>query len=1068
MLIELTMRAMNPTGSGMFSGCGERVAGRGILFGERAVGMETGSAFFGHIARDFLKGSEVRNMGAGVSKTLCALLFLLITLILRPALAEKFQLISAIDVSQSPVAGGNGDSFTPIISADGRFVLFSSSANNLLTLANGDPIPVRGASKMNLFVRDRTNGTTALVSVNAAGNAGGNGNSFPSAISADGRFVLFESTASDLVPGDTNSVNDVFLRDLVSGVTLLVSTNGSGGVANDQSHSPVMTRDGRYIAFVSAASNLTIGDSNGIPDVFLRDMQAAATMLVSFGALPTNTAPSAGSSENPEISADGRYVAFQSTATNLVPGVTTSGDIYVRDTVAALTRHASVDARALFGTTNAVCFNHALSADGNYVAYEVSTNQPTSTNASGMILRFSVASGETEVVNTNANRATIAFEENHSLAMTPDGRFIAFVGNTNDNSGTTKAIYLWDGLDATTKLVSGDFNDFVSPGSISDSPAMDVSGRFVAFLSSSTNLVTNSLFGEFHLYLRDVQSGTTRLMAMDTNGAGAPLSPATDLSISSNGQFVAFESQDTGLVSNDRNRDYDVFVAGVDSGNAELISVRLPSLPSLSPNGPSFISSSSISSNGNFVGFTSDADNLVAGDTNTCRDVFVRNRQNGTVTLVSVATNGGPADGPSTDVSITPDGRFVVFTSSADNLVAGDNNKVTDVFLRDLQTVQTVLVSVNTNATGTGNNVSSLPIVSSDGKYVLFRSTATDIAPGSFAAGSGNLFLRNLQANITVALTTNYGGPETMTPNGKYVAFGEVLSGKFYVRDSDTSAVIYTGYGGANGALALALSDDGRWLAYESSGSAPASLIAVDLVAHTNVLIYSGYFPPLMQPRFSKDGRRLAYTAKAGTFSTFTNEIYLYDFATASNLLVSHAMDSSAGASSNSDSPTISADGRFIAYRSYAPEIVDGDTNSATDIFLYDSVTQITKSISDSRFGNFASDNFSSSPVFSPDGQTLIFESWSSDLSGIDYNHNCDLLAYPFLFVSIAPGSSSGKVVISWPYMAGASYRVEYKNALLDTAWQTLAGTVAYAGNRAYLTNQTLAADQKYYRVVSY
>jgi hypothetical protein len=223
-----------------------------------------------------------------------------------------------------------------------------------------------------------------------------------------------------------------------------------------------------------------------------------------------------------------------------------------------------------------------------------------------------------------------------------------------------------------------------------------------------------------------------------------------------------------------------------------------------------------------------------------------------------------------------------------------------------------------------------------------------------------------------------------------------------------------------------------------------------------------------MQPRFSKDGRRLAYTAQSGTFSSFTNEIYLYDFSTEKNLLVSHATASSAGASSNSDSATISADGRFVAYRSFAPEIVDGDTNSATDIYLYDSVTQTTKRISNSRFGAFASDSFSSSPVFSPDGQTLIFESWSSDLSGVDYNHNCDLFAYPLLFASIAPGPGSGQVVISWPYMAGVSYRVETKNTLLDAVWQTLAGTVAYAGNRAYLTNQTLSADQKFYRVVSY
>jgi Tol biopolymer transport system component len=292
---------------------------------------------------------EAKNMKGVSSKVVCVVVFWLTVLVTHPVAAEKLQLISAIDVSQSPAAGGNGDSLTPIISADGRYVLFSSSANNLLTLANGNPIPAFRVPMMNVFVRDRTNGTTTLVSVNAAGNAGGNGNSLPDAVSANGRFVLFESSASDLISDDTNGVNDIFLRDLVSGQTWLVSTNSTGGVANGESRSPVMTPDARYIAFVSVATNLTAVDTNTIADVFLRDMQAGTTILVSVGATATNTTPLAGSSENPEISADGRFVAFQSTATNLVPAVATSGDIYVRDTVTGLTAQASADARALFG-----------------------------------------------------------------------------------------------------------------------------------------------------------------------------------------------------------------------------------------------------------------------------------------------------------------------------------------------------------------------------------------------------------------------------------------------------------------------------------------------------------------------------------------------------------------------------------------------------------------------------------------------------------------------------------------------------------------------------------------------
>src|SRR4029079_18036557 len=130
----------------------------------------------------------------------------------------------------------------------------------------------------------------------------------------DNRYVLFESSATDLVPGDTNNATDVFVRDLTLGITRLASVNTNGIQANRGSRSSTMTPDGRYVAFVSAASDLVSNDTNGIPDIFVRDMQSGTTVCASAAAKPT----SAGTlSENPLLSADGRYVAFFSTATNL-------------------------------------------------------------------------------------------------------------------------------------------------------------------------------------------------------------------------------------------------------------------------------------------------------------------------------------------------------------------------------------------------------------------------------------------------------------------------------------------------------------------------------------------------------------------------------------------------------------------------------------------------------------------------------------------------------------------------------------------------------------------------------
>jgi Tol biopolymer transport system component len=205
------------------------------------------------------------------------------------AMGGAFQLLSVADPSQGITAGGSGDSWVPMLSLDGRYVLFASTANDLVLTTNNPPTPISSPLKLNVFLRDRTNGTTTLVSVNLTGLGGGNGGSLPADVSADGRYAAFESSASDLIPGDTNGTNDVFVRDLGIGVTRLVSAGTDGSVGNGASHSASMTPDGRYVAFVSAASNLVPDDTNGIPDVFVRDLQGGSNTLVSVGATSAGT-----------------------------------------------------------------------------------------------------------------------------------------------------------------------------------------------------------------------------------------------------------------------------------------------------------------------------------------------------------------------------------------------------------------------------------------------------------------------------------------------------------------------------------------------------------------------------------------------------------------------------------------------------------------------------------------------------------------------------------------------------------------------------------------------------------
>lgn len=986
------------------------------------------------------------------------------------------QSASVADLLQSPSDSAGGDSWSPVASSNGRFVLFASSANNLVAINSTNLLPLQPAPCFNVFLRDRTNATTTLVSASLAGNQGGNADSWPLAVSDDGSHALFESNASNLVPGDTNNTADVFVRDLVNDLTELISVSAYGGIANGVSRDSVMTPDGRYVAFASLATNLVAGDDNGIQDVCVRDRQNQTTTLVTVNA-------SRGQSNAPEITPDGRYVAFYSTSSNLVAGYQASGDIFVRDLTAGTTTWVSADARALLdsslNTTNGVCYSHALSANGDFVVYQASPIWGSTEATIGLILRHHLPSGNTVIIHTNAAVLTGYYEEAHHLELTPDGRFVAFVANANDTKGTNTCILRWDAESTTNELISGDLSNAVPANTFCKWPAIDASGRFIAFICNATNLSTNALSGEYHLFVRDVLTGGTRLVAVNTNGLGLPVSLACVPRMTADGGFVAFESSSETLTPGDRNHRFDVFTHNLMSKATELVSVRHAALPSSSPNDPSIPSRFSISDDGRFIPFSSTADNLTANDTNDCADVFIRDVLAGTNLLVSVNTNNiSSGNGASTGCAVSEDGRFVVFESLASDLVPGDTNNAQDVFVRDLQTRTTTLVSTSVNGSGPGNKNSYAPTISSDGRYVLFRGQATNLVD-PLVTGTENLFRRDLQSGTNQALTTAGVSFASMTRDGKYVLAGNapILGGtasSLSVWTLTNAAPAYTltqsGMSRAN------ISPDGKWIVFVTSGS----LRLRDRFGNTDRTLGNVFFSPTVGARFSDDSRFLVYattTKVTSNDSNSLNDVYLYDTLGATNFLISRAFATAGAGNGESDSPAINPDGRFVAFRSFASNLVPGDTNSSSDIFLHDRMSGATLLVSANSLGSSSGNSRSFDPLFSGDSQSLLFQSSASDLAAGDSNDSSDIFlvslgsagAIPAFQVEIIPAGTLGSAPwLTWLVQPGKSYYAQYKHDLNEPNWQDLNVGVTIIGSQGYLTDSTAQAGRRFYRIVGF
>jgi hypothetical protein len=402
---------------------------------------------------------------------------------------------------------------------------------------------------------------TTRVSVSSEGYPGNSdsGNYESLAISGDGRYVAFGSAASNLVANDTNSRHDIFVRDRQTGQTTRVSVSSTGVQGNGDSDGPAITPDGRYITFRSAATNLIADDTNSRVDIFVHDRQTGQTTRVSVS---SNGAAGDGDSRYSSISADGRYVAFNSSATNLdntVLDFNNANDIYLHDRQT--------------GNTSLISKSHSNNSPGNKYSYNA------------------VISG--------------------------NGRYVVFCSQSttltgNSDTNNAEDVFVRDIQAQTTSLVSATPSN--SAGNYrSASPAISYDGRYIAFQSMATDLVSNdpNIFSD--IFVRDRDTNQTTRVSYDTNGNELTNSVSSAPSISADGQYISYYAHNYSV-----NQD-DIFFTDRQTGKTTMVSVN-----NSGHRGNGFCDFSAISADGKYVAFESAASNLVDNDITGYLDIFVR------------------------------------------------------------------------------------------------------------------------------------------------------------------------------------------------------------------------------------------------------------------------------------------------------------------------------------------------------------------------------------------------------------------------------------------------------------
>ena len=549
----------------------------------------------------------------------------------------------------------------------------------------------------------------------------------------------------------------------------------------------------------------------------------------------------------------------------------------------------------------------------------------------------------------------------------------------------------------------------------------------------------------------------------------------------------------------------------------ELVSVDTNS-PPRAGNGHS--SEGVASSSGEFVAFSSLARNLSAsGGSAFVQNVFVRDRVHHTTRLISASTNGTGGASGSSSPRISGDGRFVAFASRAPDLVAGDVNDGTDIFLRDVLLETTRLVSVNRAGSGSANAPSYEPEMTPDGRFVVFESPATDLASNDSNGAKHDIYLRDMTQPAAELISLNSAGTGSgdgdsfqpaVSADGRYVVFQSFASNlagtgggwpQIYLRDRAAGSNILCSVesnhaGGGNGySSGAALSAQGQVVAFQSDAT---DMVAGDTNDTRDVFIFDarsrevglvsmnasgsgsgngGSYSPVL----SADGRYVAFFSYAtdlvaGLLPGSTGQVFVRDLLAGTTALVSVNCDGTGGGNADSEFPSISADGRFVAFRSSASDLVSGEfPPSSANVYRRDLVSGSTVLVSRSQDGSGGGGSYSLRASVSPDGGTVTFDSLAPDLVSNDGNGEGDV----FVWQAASAGAPDINAVISLRRIAGGAltvavagrpggaYRLQRTTSLATSGlWSSLVTTNAPADGRFEFLDPAPPPSSAFYRVL--